>query len=185
MIKYELKRIPSSKVASTQVKPLCCGIECGYLPVGYFSKSVGGLMGTLLLVNAASIMMEVQIAMRGEWPLLVGELLLHVSSVALMFATALINPGVIPQNVPGYELDEDHFLIPQAELPSTNYLITTLNILPVIKYCNECRIYRPVRTIHCGVCNHCVEGFDHHCPWVAACIGKRNYKYQRVDTDSF
>ena len=82
MIKYELKRIPSSKVASQHTgQAIVLRNRMRGPRSGIFSKSVGGLVGTLLLVNAASIMMEVQIAMRGEWPLLIGELLLDVSFV--------------------------------------------------------------------------------------------------------
>ncbi len=62
-------------------------------------------------------------------------------------------------------------------LSEHKYTMVTNGINTYQKYCIECCIYRPLRTIHCQACNHCVERYDHHCPWLGVCIAKFNYKY--------
>ena len=42
--------------------------------------------------------------------------------------------------------------------------------------CIKCiRIKKP-NTIHCAVCNLCIDDWDHHCFWLNACITKKNLK---------
>ncbi|CAH1962060.1 unnamed protein product [Acanthoscelides obtectus] len=42
--------------------------------------------------------------------------------------------------------------------------------------CHLCDIWvTGRRTKHCGYCNKCVAGFDHHCKWLNQCVGSRNY----------
>ncbi|KAH3745574.1 S-acyltransferase 15 [Pelomyxa schiedti] len=43
-------------------------------------------------------------------------------------------------------------------------------------FCEECNQAKPPRSRHCHVCNKCILGMDHHCPWVPQCIGKNNRK---------
>lgn len=37
-----------------------------------------------------------------------------------------------------------------------------------------CKIYRPLRTHHCRICDLCIEERDHHCPFLNNCIGRLN-----------
>ena len=45
-----------------------------------------------------------------------------------------------------------------------------------MRYCKKCQIQKPDRAHHCSTCRRCVLKMDHHCPWLAACVGLRNYK---------
>ena len=45
-------------------------------------------------------------------------------------------------------------------------------------YCEKCELwYKPSSsTIHCEICDICIEGFTHHCFWFGHCIGINNKK---------
>ena len=44
--------------------------------------------------------------------------------------------------------------------------------------CSICKSFIDIRsdllTYHCSECGVCIEGFDHHCPWISKCVGKGN-----------
>jgi hypothetical protein len=46
-----------------------------------------------------------------------------------------------------------------------------------VRFCSTCFLYKPDRTHHCVTCNQCILRMDHHCPWLANCVGYHNYKY--------
>lgn len=51
-------------------------------------------------------------------------------------------------------------------------------------FCKICDLRMMARTKHCRDCNKCVAVFDHHCKWLNACIGQRNYKWFLVTLGS-
>ncbi|XP_022647269.1 palmitoyltransferase ZDHHC17-like isoform X1 [Varroa jacobsoni] len=72
------------------------------------------------------------------------------------------DPGIIPK-------DRDHQFRTIIELSERDGFDATL-------FCSSCLVRKPLRSKHCSICDCCVARFDHHCPWVANCIGAKNHK---------
>jgi len=46
-----------------------------------------------------------------------------------------------------------------------------------IRKCKKCFKIKPDRSHHCSRCNECILKMDHHCPFLANCVGFSNYKF--------
>lgn len=44
-------------------------------------------------------------------------------------------------------------------------------------FCTSCLIRKPLRSLHCHVCNSCVARFDQHCFWTGRCVGFGNHHH--------
>lgn len=109
-------------------------------------------------------------------PIIIGTVTAF-TSISLFFLTACTDPGFIPrQNGPFSEGPTQASRIDLIhEGQSKDFPVR--GALVKIRYCITCCVYRPPRASHCHMCDACVERFDHHCPWVGNCVGKRNYSY--------
>jgi len=102
-------------------------------------------------------------------PLVAVAVLLVAFSIASFVATAYSDPGVVPRQPPVDEKPFRHFK--RQTMAAVNGFELTR------KFCETCNLYRPPRCTHCSVCDNCVLEFDHHCPWVGNCVGRRNYRF--------
>ncbi|XP_032678180.1 palmitoyltransferase ZDHHC5 [Odontomachus brunneus] len=141
-----------------------CDVKTRYLPAT-FAWTV--LLGTTTLFF--SFPCQYYVSRWGPWvPVLQGVITFFV--LANFTLATFMDPGVIPRAPPD-EDREDDFRAPLYKSVEINGITVRM------KWCVTCKFYRPPRCSHCSVCDHCIETFDHHCPWVNNCIGRRNYRF--------
>jgi len=110
--------------------------------------------------------------------LVLGFLYVFVGDLVYLWLCHNIDPGIIPKKKGANLVTKD----PEVEQKNENKEtykdkeIYVNGIKTKVRWCQTCNIWRPPRASHCHDCNQCVENFDHHCPWVANCVAKRNYR---------
>jgi palmitoyltransferase ZDHHC9/14/18 len=96
-------------------------------------------------------------------------ILFQVITIYCFFLIYLKDPGILPKNpedpIPEIRVNQSRF---EETVLDGHYIKT--------KFCTTCHIYRPPRGFHCDTCGCCIERFDHHCPWLSTCIGRKNYR---------
>jgi palmitoyltransferase ZDHHC9/14/18 len=110
---------------------------------------------------------------------------LQTCTLSVLFRCSFSNPGVLEKNsrkAPAEgEPREKEVLVGGREYVKVRrgalHCFFSLSKHAKVKYCDTCLLWRLPRASHCGDCNQCVDKFDHHCPWVGACVGGGNYKF--------
>ena len=106
-----------------------------------------------------------------SWFFIVWILILFIISTIFIFLSGFSDPGIIKKN------DKSAIALKKKTRDRKSIYISQLGYFRRYKVCNTCNVVRPLRSTHCGSCNNCILKFDHHCPWIGTCVGKRNYHY--------
>ena len=97
---------------------------------------------------------------------------LTIRSLILLICTFYVDPGIVPKGL--FKSISSTY---KSVFSLTSAKNSNVNLVEFSsKYCLTCFIWRPPRTSHCSTCDNCVMKFDHHCPWIGTCVGKRNYR---------
>ena len=99
-----------------------------------------------------------------------------IAFISLLFLLICIfsDPGVLPKSNTNKNIEKDNKTV-FMENKKMYYFIRGRKFK--VRYCQTCNIFRGPSVSHCKKCDNCVENFDHHCPWLGNCIGKKNYFY--------
>lgn len=148
---------------------------------------------TVFYINVFLIVGTTLLFLIFDCPYLTKEIGIYIPIITVIFfvfvmstllRTSFTDPGIIPRAT----ADEAMYIEKQIKIASCGEMTAerppprTKEVIikgqsVKLKYCFTCKIFRPPRASHCSLCDNCVDHFDHHCPWVGNCVGRRNYRY--------
>ncbi|KAL4883355.1 DHHC palmitoyltransferase-domain-containing protein [Aspergillus karnatakaensis] len=92
----------------------------------------------------------------------------------ISYTTAVFTDPGSPLSGSSGSRRHEYSALPITELPE--YTSYTVNSEGQTRFCKKCQCPKPDRAHHCSTCKRCVLKMDHHCPWLATCVGLHNYK---------
>ena len=138
----------------------------------------GLFTGVLILTISALIYsypLNFYLSTSSPAPIVLVSILLPISLYSL-FSVATHEPGYIPKQSSVFTSKQNQNINEYITSPRPLIMQHRGSIIKM-KFCKTCLLFRPPRSSHCSICDLCVEEFDHHCPWIGNCVGKRNYVY--------
>ncbi|XP_018648279.1 hypothetical protein Smp_073070 [Schistosoma mansoni] len=143
-----------------------------------FSKNIGPALIAWFLLIFLTVLYLVFIcwdfSKETSYAFIVFHSLLFFFVVSAFGKATFMDPGYYAMGVPGEKMTT----VEKGSPRTVMYKSVDINgVSTRLKWCVTCEFYRPPRCSHCSICKHCIDTFDHHCPWLNNCIGKRNYRY--------
>ena len=148
---------------------VCRAVKC--FPLAF----VYGLTTWAVWVSARVALQYMKHPVFGK-PMGVLAILLYICLNACYTVAVFTDPGSPTSNPSrsGGNTRAGYSHLPTTEMPQFSSL--TVSSTGGARYCKKCQFPKPDRAHHCSTCKRCVLKMDHHCPWLATCVGHRNYK---------
>jgi palmitoyltransferase ZDHHC9/14/18 len=146
----------------------CCGLRTG--PAGDTGANLYLHLSLLvpLVIYLAFCLEKLWVQASPILPLC--NILLYLLTLGFVLLTSFTDPGILPNR-------ETLLLLRGLGKIEPEIAQFLLDGDGKAGLCPSCRVFRPPRSTHCRDCDHCVLVMDHHCPFVNACVAKRNYQF--------
>jgi hypothetical protein len=166
-------------------KPSTRWTAASVLPVGFVAKIVLSIWGLYVSLHLLRLLQSTDVEMyqRGVRQVAISHVFFTMMSICFLRAV-FTHPGSVPKT-DEWTKDQSNLKMRLSAQGAQNatkpaavgLLMSELKQTGERRFCKWCNQYKPDRCHHCRVCKSCVLRMDHHCPWIANCVGFKNHKF--------